>query len=631
MKFRSLAFVLLAACGAAASGADQEEIVVTAARIAQPLSEALPETTVITREQIESQQATDLLELLGRQAGMQLSRLGGPGSQSSLFIRGANSNEVLVLVDGMRLNSPLLGAPNLGGIDTGSIERIEIVRGNLSSLYGSEAIGGVVQIFTRAGTREGAHALAEIGGGHARTAGAGVSGSAGPGLRWNVDAGMREQAAISAMNPAQMPGANPGIDANHNRHASANVQWQGGADTVRAFAFGSRNDTDWDDNFDASFTNFLLSPATAGRIEHSSISALGASATHEGRAASLRADLGESRDDSANESTLPVSYDTNRFSSRSRRAALAGTVHLDGFEWISGVERLQQDGSIVALNADYVNMVYSYPTTSFARHVDSAWTGATGHGPATEWQANLRHDRYSDAGGATTGLLGGGWRWSRAWMGTLQASSAFRAPSFEDLYYPGFGNPKLRPEHSRSLETALRWHDGGKSASFTIFRTRTSDLVQFVNSVPENVARAGMDGWELQVAEAGAGVRGRDGLHWGASLSHLNARDLGTGDALLRRAKWVAQADAGFRSGPWSGGLGVGWNGAREDMNFNPYPPVRVPLASYTLARLTLERELSRMVKLRLRVENALDQHYELAYGFNTVPRMAVLGVEVRT
>jgi vitamin B12 transporter len=605
-----------------ASEAIAENIVVTGARMAQPLSDTLPDTTLITREQIREQQATDLAELLARQPGVQFSRLGGAGSQASVFLRGGDSNQVLVLVDGMRINSPLSGAAALGGIDTGSIERIEIVRGNLSSLYGSEAIGGVVQVFTRAGAKDGASALVEAGSGRTRNASVDISGSSGAVLRWTLDAGLREQTVISSENPAEMPGANPGLDGNHNHHGSLNVDWRSGADSLHAFAMGSRNDTSWDDNYDASFTQYQLSSVTATRLEQSSASAVGATATHEARLATLRLDLAQSRDDSVNTSSLPASYDTDTFASRSRRVALAGTVHGDGIEWASGAELLAQDGSILALAADYTTGAYSYPTTSVSRHVGSAWTGATGHEGAAQWQLNLRRDHYSDAGAATTGLAGAGWRVLPAWMVTAQWSSAFRAPSFSDLYYPGFSNPSLRPEHARSAELGARWHDGGASASLIAYRNRTRDLVQLRGIVPMNVARGAVDGWELQ-ADSGAGA-----MNWGGSLSHTSARNLDTGLALPRRATWSAQLHAHARSGPWSGGVEAGRAGARDDVNFNPYPSVRVSLAPYTLARVTLERDLTTNLRLRLRVENALDQHYELAYGYNTVPRIAILGVE---
>ena len=140
--------------------------VVTPSRIAQSLDDALPSTTVITRADIERWQLTDLAGALAREAGVQFAQSGGPGSAASLFLRGANSSQVLVLVDGVPLNAAVGGAAALGGIALDAVDRIEISRGNLSSLYGSAAIGGVVQVFTRGAGKPGASVMVEGGQGH---------------------------------------------------------------------------------------------------------------------------------------------------------------------------------------------------------------------------------------------------------------------------------------------------------------------------------------------------------------------------------------------------------------------------------------------------------------------------------
>ncbi|MGZ9032703.1 MAG: TonB-dependent receptor plug domain-containing protein, partial [Burkholderiaceae bacterium] len=137
--------------------------VVTPSRIAQSLDDALPSTTVITRAEIERWQLVDLAGALAREAGVQFAQSGGPGSAASLFLRGANSSQVLVLVDGVPLNAAVGGAATLGGIALDTVDRIEISRGNLSSLYGSAAIGGVVQVFTRGAGKPGASVVAEGG------------------------------------------------------------------------------------------------------------------------------------------------------------------------------------------------------------------------------------------------------------------------------------------------------------------------------------------------------------------------------------------------------------------------------------------------------------------------------------
>jgi vitamin B12 transporter len=164
------------ATGSAQPSTELPQVVITPSRIQQSLDDVLPATTVITRADIERWQQTDLVNALGRTAGITFAQTGGPGAAASLFVRGASSSQVLVLVDGVRLNAAAGGAASIGGIALDTIDRIEITRGNLSSLYGSSAIGGVVQIFTRAGQRPGASIGVEAGSGRSVSGAANVAG-----------------------------------------------------------------------------------------------------------------------------------------------------------------------------------------------------------------------------------------------------------------------------------------------------------------------------------------------------------------------------------------------------------------------------------------------------------------------
>ena len=181
--------------------------VVTPSRIVQSLEDALPSTTVITRAEIDRWQLSDLVGALSREAGVQFAQSGGPGSAASLFVRGANSSQVLVLVDGVPLNAAVGGAASLGGIALDTVERIEIARGNLSSLYGSAAIGGVVQVFTRGAGAPGASLLVEGGQGGNVNGGASASTDLG-GLRLGASIGARRSDQFSAIDAARViPGA----------------------------------------------------------------------------------------------------------------------------------------------------------------------------------------------------------------------------------------------------------------------------------------------------------------------------------------------------------------------------------------------------------------------------------------
>lgn len=594
-----------------------ETVVVTAARTEQRLRDALPSVTVIQRSEIEQRQATDLVELLSRQAGIEFARAGGAGGQASLFVRGANSSQVLVLVDGVRLNTAVGGAAALGGIALDAVERIEIVRGNLSSLYGSEAIGGVVQIFTRGGARTGAAFDAEAGSGRTRAA----SGSAtwvGAGAQLAATVGTRRSRPFSAIDTAQLipgpfaPGANPELDGTRNRSATVRASRSFGAAEVGASAWTSRNDTDFDSTADG--------PA-ATHVERSELTAWQAhlrGALGERWAARLAA--GESHDESRNTASDPFSFNNGEFRARNRQFAWQNDVAVAETVTASlAIEYLEQRGASTAYDPTFARVL-----TSFERRVASGWFGVNAAAGAQQVQVNVRHDDYSDAGTATTGLVAYGYALTPSLRATLQVSSAFRAPSFNDLHFPFFGNADLRPEKARSVEAGLRYALGDTALRASVYRTRTRDLVVFSTAAnrAENVARAQAEGIELAAAAIWRGIR----LDANASLSR--PVDADSGERLLRRAPYTVNLGAYRDFRAWTLGAEVGRVGARYDSDINSF--ARTRLAAYTLARATAAWRVTPAVKLKLRVENLTDADYETVDGYNTQRRAAFAGIEVR-
>jgi vitamin B12 transporter len=595
---------------------------ITAARTPQALSDALPSVTVITREDIDATQSRDLVELLGRQAGIEFTRSGGQGSQSSLFVRGTNSNQILVLVNGVPINSVALGAANLSGLPTDDIERIEIARGNLSSIYGADAIGGVVQIFTRGAGQAGADALVEAGQGRTRGANASVSTPV-AGAMLSLSAGYRSQQAITSINLEQVPGLDPAPDGNWNRHGTLRLDEHGAVGDFSVWAWGSRNDTQWLDPFNASATIALNQ---IQQVQQASQDGYGISGAMSFGDSKVSLSASQSRDDSNDVSNVPntdpyTDADNDQFRSRRRQLTVQDTTTLvRGIEWVSGVEHVDQDGAFTLF--DFTNGNTDLKTAE--RRVDSLWTGTVGHLGSQQWQINLRHDRYSDFGGATTGLLGWGWSIDPAWKLTAQASTGFRAPSFEDLYYPIYGNPALLPERARTVELGLRWSQAGASASAAIFRNRVSNLIEGLAPSFQsiNVGHAAMDGIE------GQAVQTLGPLRLAASLNLDRPRDQDTGLPLLRRADANLKLSAGYVQGPWSASADWQRTGARDDLDI--LTGDRVQLSPYNLARLALRRDLGSRVQVFLRLENLFNANYQLVDGYNTLPRMIVAGVEAR-
>ena len=587
-----------------------DPVLVTAARIEQRLDEALPTATVITRAQIEQLDATDLIELLGRQVGVEFSRAGGAGSQASLFVRGASSSQLLVLIDGVRLNTALGGFAPLSALTIDSIERIEIVRGNLSSLYGSEAIGGVIQLFTREAARSGAQVNVEAGSGHARSASASVA--------QHFDAGSivataaaRRSAPFSAIDTARVvpgpfsPGANADIDGNRNRSGALRAKAKIGALQFDASVRGTRSDTDFDSTADGpSATHEEQTRQTAAQIS------VRAPLSDRWR---TRLQLAQARDDTRNRSSEPFSFNNGQFEARNRTALLDNEVQLSQRVTATlAFEHLEQTGASTSYDPGFSGV-----QTRFERRVNSAQVGVTGRAGAQHLQVNVRHDEYSDVGSATTGLVAYGYDLSSAWRASLQVANAFRAPSFNDLYFPFFGNPQLAPERARSVELGLRFTSGPSSARASLYRTSTRDLIAFdaASSQAQNISRAVSDGFELAVATVLRQWRLE------ANAAVVRARDLETGQRLLRRAPYTLHLAATHDAGRLSSGFELSRVGARFDSDINTF--ARTRLAAYTLARVALGWRFSAAAQVKLRLENLFDPDYALVDGYNT-PRRGV-------
>jgi len=601
-----------------------DAVVVTAARTAQRADEVLPSTTVLTRADIERAQTPSLVELLSRQVGIEFARSGAQGAQASLFIRGANSAQTLVLVDGVRLNAVVGGAAVLGGVALDTVERIEVVRGNLSSLYGSEAIGGVVQIFTRRAQQTGADAMLEAGADDTRSAAATLRYAAG-GTQLAASVAGRRSEPFSAIDTTKVipgpfaPGANPDFDRNENRSASLNgtQRWDNGVELTGS-AWTSRNDTDFDSTADGP-------TATHREDAHTDVWRVGLAAPL-AKAWLARLSAGEAREHSVNRVSDPFSFSNGEFDSRNRQVTLANEVRVaEQVTAVLGFEGLRQRGASTSYDPTFANQL-----TRFERRVKSAWFGVTGATPAApeqgrqRVQVNVRHDDYSDVGTATTGLVAYRYDFASHWSLGVQANNAFRAPSFNDLYFPFFGNPQLRPEESTSGELALGYARERLQLRAAAYHTRVRDLIVFdaATSMTQNIARATLEGIELAARGDWAGWR------LDANASFTRPEDDATGERLLRRAARVFNLAADRDFGRWSLGAGVSYHGARFDSDINTF--ARIELPAYTLLRLTAAWRMTEQVTLTARLENATDERYELVHGYNTPRRGGFLGVQAR-
>jgi vitamin B12 transporter len=591
--------------------------VVTPSRTSQTVAEALPATSVITREDIDRWQSEDLVSVLSRETGVQFAAPGGRGSAASLFLRGAGTSQVLVLVDGVRLNAGASGGAALGGIALDAIDRIEIVRGNLSSVYGSSAIGGVVQIFTRKGAEPGLTVSAEAGQGRTLDGHASGGFDAGP-VRLGGAIGGGTTKAFSAINIDRVipgpiaPGANPDLDGNQYLSASLGATYRRGETLVSANAWLNRSTTDFDSTADG--------PA-ATHVEKSQLGALNVLARMAitDKWASQLA-IGASRDRATNTASDPASFNNGEFTSDNSALTWSNDIRLDpSITTQVGAEYLRQSGESTSYD-----MTFSGGKQRYQRAVGSGWVGINGDRGPHQLQANVRYDQYSDTGDATSGLLAYGYRLDPAWRLTAQLSNAFRAPSFNDLYFPYFGNPDLEPERSVSGELGVQYVSSAASLRAALYRTDTRDLIAYDPATMRaaNIEEARVTGFEL-----GGDWRSGD---WriGANATVLRAVNDQTGERLLRRAPWLVNLALGYDPGPWNAGLEVAVVGPRDDLDINTFQ--RVQLASYTLVRLVGAWRVSGNITLRARIENLFDADYESVSGYNTAPRTAVVGINLR-
>lgn len=570
------------------------KIDVTATRHAQTVDDALASVTVIERAEIERTPAVDLMGLLAQQAGVDVSRTGGAGQSSTVFLRGANSNQTLVLIDGVRVASTGQGVFDFAHLPLDQIERIEIVRGPRAAFWGSDAIGGVIHIFTR---KPEAFAMrAEVGSYGLRGGSVSLSTPPNSDSRIGITLGDERLRGFSATNPENIFSFNPDNDGYRNRNVTLRGSTPLGTQTLGVSAIH----TDANVQFDAGPTVGKDTTSTAARNSSGGLTLTGPVNAQWSQALAL----GEARED----------LDTPVFGERSmsRRTSL---------DWVNTIDHLASGTLTFGGNwqRERGTSISSFDGVEYARTRTNA-AAFLGYGAAfgsQRFELAARHDHNSQFGGATTGSAAWGWQINPATKLRASWGQGFRAPNFNELYSPGFGgffagNSGLHPERSHSVEAGVEFTPA-KAHAFTVslWRTRVSNLIAFdgPNFEAINIAHADLDGAEL-------GYRYRNGP-WsaGTSITVQNPRDAQTGEPLLRRPKRKLAADLRYDFG---NGLDIAIDGlaasARKDFG-------DVGLHSYALLNLAAGWNINTAWRVEGRLGNLFDENYELAQGYNTPGR----------
>lgn len=599
------AAVLCAAIGSTAAFAQSqwlEPVVVSGSRFEQKLTDTLPHTTVFTRNDIERSQAPDVLSLITRAAGLETAQLGGTGAQSGVFLRGAATRAVLVLIDGVPMNNLNFSLASLDQLTVGQIERIEIVRGNVSSLYGSQAVGGVIQVFTRGGARAlpGVDGSVRAAGGNraTRELAASVDGAA---ERWRyaVSASNFETGGFNAIDQRKRPGTDPDKDGYRNRSASAQLgfSFSEGHDLALR-GFHSRGRLQYDSQF---------GPATQADESEQTI---------ESASLVLRNRFTSAWRSTLSTSTLRDALDARVtafpyfVTSRGTQTAWQNDLAVaEGWTATGAVERLEQR---IASDTRYGRR---------NRTVDAVRLGIAGASGAHRAQINLRHDAFSDFGAADTYYGGYGFDVSDALRLFASASTAFNAPTFNDLFFPFGGNAALKPEKARSQELGLQYAARTLRIRAALFATRYRDLIGNDASFNRvNIGKASVEGAEMAVETFVQTVRVV------ASVTAQDARDDVIDARLVRRARAFGNVQASRAFGPV--GVELNWRvtGDRIDRAGGQ---VRT-LGGYGLIDLAARWRIDATWALTARAANVLDRGYENAWGYPGAPRGVFAGVEAR-
>jgi vitamin B12 transporter len=601
---RALALAALACASIAPpAGAQQvppasEEVVVTATSTPEDEKVVGSAITVITREQLEKQEAALVSDALRTVPGLDLTQYGTPGSLTSLFTRGTNSTQTLVLIDGVRMNSPYFSGYDWSGLTTENIERIEVARGPFSALYGSDAIGGVVQIFTRPGLQ-------------------GVSGRA------TGEAGNQGQGQGSA-------------------YVSAGEGPITAAASYRYVAFdGTRPNSDWRQRNASASLNARLGEKSRIGVEWGLLDGEVGNPGPIGLDSSARGTTHENR------LSLPGTFalsDSNQLD-----VLLAGVKSepsyrdtLGGYESQTDAETLQASVSDTArLGAHTLTAFASWQRwqvsdeSNFGVNLDDDRTTLWGVGAqdsatfgAFTVTAGLRFDHYSTYGEAwsprgTISWLSG----DRLWKIRASGGTGFRAPSIGELYYPFSGNPDLKPERSISAEVgAERYFSDSGRAEISVFWNDLKDLIvyDFETFLNYNIGHARTYGFELGWQQTLLPE-----LAVNLTYMFLKTEDIETGDPLLRRPE--NGATIGFS---WMPIPAVNLSprllyvGTRADANPLTGDPVEDP--AYLRVDLIARWQATSYLAPYLRMINLTNHAYQEAAGYPAAGRLVAGGLDVK-
>ena len=590
-------------------------IVVTPTRAPEPLSQTLGDNSVISRETLDTLPNGTLSDALTRAHSIESVNLGGPQTVSTVNIRGTNSNQSLILIDGVRVNNATNGLPPLNAFPLNSIERIEIVRGTSSSLYGADAIGGVVNIITRSETDRPFSAYANAGiGTYASTQyDAGFSGAK-DGWSYSLFGGYGQSGGFNATTSSNYY-QNPDSDSYYrsNLGGSLGYTWKPGQ-TLSFQTYQSKVNGSYDmgapffgDRGIQTLSNNILTSRNV-------ISSFWTS--------TLRASLSNDTYKTVNVDASQNFYNTpdgrQFFKTNQSQYVWQNDLTFSPTQIVSlAFERLDQqvDGSLV----DNISPgVVNYQQTSrFTNSLLAIYRGTWG---PQSVQASVRNDDSSQFGNVTTGSLSYGLALTPRWKASIGANTGFRAPNFNELYWPVtpsfLGNPTLKPERSQNIEAGLKYTTDNTQLGLTLYRNNIDNLILNEPTIPGNVFSAytpmNIDQALITgITLTGSQKVGRNTLVKG-SFDWSNPRNATTGELLPQRAQRVFKmaVDQSLGRARLSGEFFV--TSQRQDALTSD------TLGGYSLMNIVGSYPLTENTEVQVRWNNVFAKQYTLVQGYAT-------------
>jgi vitamin B12 transporter len=573
----------------------QKPIIVTATRTAQTVDQALASVDVITREDIEQSQAQDVGELLRMLAGVDIARSGGYGSLTNVFMRGTNPNQTLFLIDGMRVASATTGTFPIENLDLNNIERIEIVRGPRSTQYGSDAIGGIIQIFTRDEKRQNYR----VSGGSNATREASAGFSIGETTTLNLNLAYKQTDGISATNPNAGFFYDPDKDAYRNNSFNFTLN-SPLTDNLKLTVTG------WGSNAEIEFDD-----GTTDSINQSYMMSFNQQLTSNW---TQKFSFGYSNEDLQTSSAFPSGITTDR----------------NLFEWQHEIGLSDSTIALLGYSGYWDKAKYYDESTNeyyFNEKIDNnaVFAGLQYHIGNHDLMYTIRNDDHSAFGSHVTQQFSWGYKITPKKRLIATYGTAYRAPTANELYNPGYdfvgngdpqdyfyaGNPNLQPEESTGGDISFQWDiNAQNNLDLTYFHNDIDNLITYsgVNYQAENISQARTEGLEIK----------HDWRvpQWSlvTAITLQRAYDVQTDTDLIRRPREkLAMSLTRFHNSTNSTRAEVLASSSRTDGANGEYE-----LGGYAIYNLATQIQVEKGLTFEGRIENLFDKQYEHVYGFNT-------------